>query len=109
MIRPLLLGLCLAWAGPARAASAAGDDSALRRACLSQAASVTDAAPDAITLDAPIRTAEGASIDASADRGFWGVATLRCLFRQDGAFDRIIALPPVEKPRQGWSPPRRRM
>ncbi len=82
-----------------------GEDQAAQQACRSNAATMYGVEPGAITLGGLVRTAEGASIDAKADKGAEGVKDLRCLFKPDGAFDHIMAMTSDEKPRQPWSRP----
>jgi len=74
-----------------------GDDAAAREACRSNAATMYGVAPDAISLGGLVRTADGASLDAKADKGAEGVKALRCLFKPDGAFDHIMAMTPDGK------------
>ena len=76
-----------------------GDDAQAQQACRSNAATMYGVEPKAISLGGLVRTADGASIDAKADKGSEGVKDLRCLFKPDGGFDHIMAMTSDEKPR----------
>lgn len=71
-----------------------GGDPAGQEACRSEAAKLYGVEPKAIVLGERVKTAEGASLDAKADKGEEGVKALRCLFKPDGAFDHIMAMTP---------------
>lgn len=81
-------------AGPRGGISAGTSDQMKRDVCKAEAAAMYGVEQRQITL-APARSVAGADqIDGTADKKADGVKKLRCIFKPDGGFDRIMAMTP---------------